>query len=100
MSQPTSPTATPAPGPRRPAWRTIVWIAVVIGVALAVAFILSRCAGGGSSAFAGRPTITVGIAKATIGDVPITVTALGTVTPEATVQVTTKVNGTLETVAF
>jgi multidrug efflux system membrane fusion protein len=35
-----------------------------------------------------------------VGDVPITLTALGTVTPEATVQVTSKVSGTLLSVAF
>ena len=40
------------------------------------------------------------MATATLGDVPITVTALGTVTPEATVSVVSRVTGQLEQVRF
>jgi multidrug efflux system membrane fusion protein len=42
----------------------------------------------------------VGVAKAAPGDVPITVSALGTVTPVATVQVQARVSGALDKVAF
>jgi multidrug efflux system membrane fusion protein len=42
----------------------------------------------------------VGVATATLGDVPITVSALGTVTPVATVQIQARVSGQLERVAF
>ncbi len=41
-------------------------------------------------------SITVGIAKAATGDVPITVAALGTVTPEATVSVISRVTGQIK----
>ncbi|HEY1750029.1 MAG TPA: efflux RND transporter periplasmic adaptor subunit, partial [Caulobacteraceae bacterium] len=47
-----------------------------------------------------RPTITVGTATAALGDVPITVSALGTVTPEATVSVISRVTGQLNQVRF
>jgi multidrug efflux system membrane fusion protein len=45
-------------------------------------------------------SITVGTATATLGDVPITVSALGTVTPEATVSVISRVTGQLNQVRF
>jgi multidrug efflux system membrane fusion protein len=77
---------------------------VVVIVATLLAVMLARCAtsGGGQGAFGrgGRPTITVGTAVATQGDVPITVTALGTVTPEATVSVISRVTGQLNAVRF
>jgi multidrug efflux system membrane fusion protein len=43
---------------------------------------------------------TVGVAKAVSADVPITASALGTVTPVATIQVQARVSGTLDKVAF
>ena len=78
----------------------MVVLAIVIGV------LLTKCAtsSGQTGGFAGggrtRPTITVGIAKATQGDVPITVSALGTVTPEATVSVVSRVTGQINAVNF
>ena len=74
MSQTPAPTAAAPSRPVRPAWRTILWIAGVALIAIFLGFLLSRCAQSSSgSAGAGRPTITVGVAKATLGDVPITV---------------------------
>src|SRR5690242_8247604 len=108
MSQPIQPPADPAPRlrPRR-TWRTLVGIAVVIALAVLVAFLLSRCAGqnGQVSGFGGggsrgRTSITVGVATATLGDVPITVAALGTVTPEQTVSVISRVTGQIVRVGF
>jgi multidrug efflux system membrane fusion protein len=81
----------------------------VIVAAIGVAMLLARCAGGGGGAGGpggfgggrgGFPQITVGVATATLGDVPITVTALGTVTPEATVSVVPRVTGELAQVRF
>jgi multidrug efflux system membrane fusion protein len=76
----------------------------VVALALGVGFGLSKCAEGTQPANpfgrGGRPTITVGIARATTGDVPITVAALGTVTPEATVSVISRVTGQLQQVRF
>ena len=106
MSQFVQPIGKPAPKSRRPAWRTIIGIVLVLLVAGLLAFALSKCAGGGAPGGAGgagggrRGAVTVGVAKATLGDVPITLTALGTVTPEATVQVTSQVSGPLQAVNF
>ncbi|MBS0408422.1 MAG: MdtA/MuxA family multidrug efflux RND transporter periplasmic adaptor subunit [Proteobacteria bacterium] len=110
MSQTTMDARRPAPPPhRRAPWRTIVGIVVVILIAVALAFGLSKCAGGGQGGPGGRggpgggrgrPTITVGVAKATLGDIPITLNALGTVTPAATVNVTSRVAGMLVQVNF
>src|SRR5437868_944024 len=96
-----------APPPRRKApWRTVAGIAAVVLATGLIALLLTRCAeaaghrgpGGGGAAGGGRggrPGITVGIAKATNGDIPIRLGALGTVTPVATVNVNARVSGTL-----
>src|SRR5579863_6185449 len=104
MSQNIQPSSPPARRPRR-TWRTLVGMVLVIAAALGVAVLLARCAAGGGDQTGGfggraRPTITVGIQKAVLGDVPITVTALGTVTPEATVSVVSRVTGQLNQVRF
>ncbi len=101
--------------------RLVISIVVVVIVAIALGALLSFCgrAGGGGAggppgrhgAHGGagrsggfgpgaRPPTTVGIAKATLGDIPITQTALGTVTPMATVQVNARVSGQLFQVGF
>ncbi len=61
-----------------------------------------RGRGGASAggAAGGRPPITVGVSKASPGDIPITVSALGTVTPLATVQIQARVSGMLDRVGF
>ncbi len=112
MSQTTMDGRRQAPPPRRRApWRTIVGILVVVLLAVALAFGLSKCASGsgqqagpggrgGPGGGRGRPTVTVGVAKATLGDIPITLNALGTVTPAATVNVTSRVAGMLVQVNF
>jgi multidrug efflux system membrane fusion protein len=105
MSQTIQPNAGPSPRPRRRrTWRTLLAIVLVIAVAVGVGLLLSKCAAGSQPANpfgrGGRPTVTVGIAQATVGDVPITVTALGTVTPEATVSVISRVTGELQQVRF
>jgi multidrug efflux system membrane fusion protein len=106
MSQTIQPGDRPAPKRRRkrPAWRTIAWIVAVVLVAVLIAFLLSKCAGGGAAGGPGggrgRASVTVGVAKATTGDIPIILSALGTVTPEATVQVTAQVGGPLSQVNF
>jgi multidrug efflux system membrane fusion protein len=55
---------------------------------------------GGRGGHGGGFTTTVGIAKAQIGSIPITVDALGTVTPLANVTVRTRIAGVLEAVDF
>ena len=108
MSQTIQPSGKPAPRPkRRPAWRAVVWIVIVLAVAVGLAFLLAKCAGGNqaSGGFGGggggrRPAVTVGTAKAATADIPITLSALGTVTPEATVQVSPQVSGPLTQMNF
>jgi len=105
MSQTIQPPAGPAPRPkRRRTWRTLVGIVLVVALAALVGFGLTKCAGGAQPASpfgrGARPTVTVGTATATVGDVAITVTALGTVTPEATVSVISRVTGELQQVRF
>jgi membrane fusion protein, multidrug efflux system len=110
-------------GGRRPSGaRRAISIVVVIIVAVLLAGLLAFCgrqkgsgaaggahghgrhAAGGTgragSAGGGRPPATVGVAKATIGSIPITQTALGTVTPMATIQVNARVSGELVKVGF
>jgi membrane fusion protein, multidrug efflux system len=54
---------------------------------------------GGPGAFGNQPQ-PVHVATATQGDMPVVLTALGTVTPLATITVQTQLSGTLQTVAF
>jgi multidrug efflux system membrane fusion protein len=108
-----------APPPRRrPLWITLLWIAGVVVVALVVAFLLTPHGGGQGGAGPGaaapggrgaamggpggarRPPTVVGVATAQLGDIPIHVTALGSVTPQASVTVHTRISGTLVGVYF
>ena len=59
--------------------------------------------GGGFGGFGGgrrRPTTTVGVATAAPADIPITIEALGAVTPAATVTVTPQVSGVITQILF
>jgi multidrug efflux system membrane fusion protein len=110
---------------RRPSrLRLAVSILAVVAIAILLALLLAFCGrqttpagpggagahgrhggaggGGGPGGFGAgaRPPTTVGVAKATSGDIPITQTALGTVTPMATVQVNARVSGELVKVGF
>ncbi len=125
----TAPLSPRAPGPSRPkvrASRLTIQIVLLLIVAIAIAAVLTFCAkqapagpggpggppgaggaagghrrrGGGAGGAGGRPPITVGVAKAVSGSVPIDVSALGTVTPIATVNVVPRVGGMLDRVAF
>ncbi|MGH6985371.1 MAG: efflux RND transporter periplasmic adaptor subunit [Caulobacteraceae bacterium] len=96
---PSGPRRAPPPRPRSRR-RTLLAIVIVILIAIVIGFVLSRCAARGARGFSGRPTTTVGIAKASLGDVPIRLDALGTVTPEATDQITPRVSGMLIKVLF
>lgn len=114
MSDTGSPRPVYRPVRRRSPLRRTLSIVVVIAIAAILAVILTFCAthgagqgggggrggrGGAGGAFA-RPAITVGVAKAQAGDIPIVVNALGTVTPLATVSVNARVSGQLVRVAF
>jgi multidrug efflux system membrane fusion protein len=113
----------PAYGHRPRRSRQVISIVVVIIVAVLLAALLAFCgrshgSGGGAGGHAhgraaaggppgaggfargGRPPATVGVAKVTLGSIPITESALGTVTPLATVQVNARVSGQLVKVGF
>ena len=100
-----------APPPReRPAGRTLLWILLAIVVAVVIAVALTphaaktgAGAGGGRGGGGGRratPPTVIGVATAQLGDVPIQLMALGTVTPVANVIVHTHIAGTLMSVNF
>src|SRR5262245_33882551 len=86
------------------------WIALLVLVVLAGAVwgavTLARSAksgadgGTGFGRRGGRPPTTVGVAAATLADVPVTLEALGTVTPMATVTVRPQVSGVITEVRF
>ncbi len=104
--------------------RRWVWIVFIVLVVIALAFWLHRrhqaqlaeAGAGGASAsapggaarggrggggrFAANQAQAVSVAKVTTGDMPVTINALGTVTPLATVTVRTQIAGTLIDVAF
>jgi len=109
-AQPAAPAPTAPKKPRR-------WLGTTIAVLLvaglgALAWHLTHPAaaggrpgaaggpGGARGGRAGPPATTVGVAAATRADIPVTIDALGTVTPSATVTVTPQVSGVLTKVAF
>ncbi|MDE3033215.1 MAG: efflux RND transporter periplasmic adaptor subunit, partial [Acidobacteriota bacterium] len=96
-SSPQADVAQTGGGARRPAW---LW-ALGLGLGLLV---LWTCARGGRSApkgpkGAGRPVPVLAVAART-GDMSLSLTGLGTVTPLATVTVRSRVDGQLVQVAF
>src|SRR5436305_14623843 len=89
---------------RRP-W-IILLVLVLLGLAIWGAWALAHNAksgGGGPGAFGrrgSRPPTTVGVAAAALADIPVTLDALGTVTPVATVTVRPQVSGTITQILF
>jgi multidrug efflux system membrane fusion protein len=96
----------PPPPRKRSIPRLAIWIVGVIALALLLAWGLSHLKGGAPAGGPGgagggrRGQTTVGTAKASLADVPITFDALGTVTPVANVIVRSQINGTLMRVLF
>jgi multidrug efflux system membrane fusion protein len=92
------------------------WIAflvlLLLGLAVwgAYALVHNAKSGGGAGGAAGpgaafgrrggRPPTTVGVSAATVADVPVSLEALGTVTPVATVTVRPQVSGTITQILF
>ncbi|HEY4349859.1 MAG TPA: MdtA/MuxA family multidrug efflux RND transporter periplasmic adaptor subunit [Paraburkholderia sp.] len=118
---PASPPPGPGGGPRRS--RRALWLVLAVVVVAAIVLVrwhpwrkadegasagaaagasgahAGRAGGGRRGAFANQPQ-PVKVASVTQGDMPIVITALGTVTPLANVTVRTQLSGTLQTVAF
>ena len=99
------PTVEPPPRPRRN-WLT--WIVIVAALAAAAAYAWKRYENAAPSAnreeaSGGRPAQppqTVRVAPVITGDMPLTIDALGTVTPFETVTIRTQIAGTLQNVGF
>ena len=106
---------TAPPRKRRSLLSTLVWAAVfILVVGLIVWFASTRGSGSdaagpggahggggrGGRGGAGGPATTVSVAQVTRADVPIYLNQLGTVTPLATVTVTSQVSGFLQSLGF
>ncbi|MFT3977354.1 MAG: efflux RND transporter periplasmic adaptor subunit [Sphingomonas bacterium] len=78
--------------PRRRTWKIVAAIVVVLAL---IAFGANRIAKSGGNRGGRRPPAAVSVDKATLADVPVSVTALGTVQPIVTATVRTQLAGTL-----
>src|SRR5579863_4360421 len=95
------PPADRSPPPRRSRLRGLLWlILLVVIVAGVVWYVLHRQQPAAPGRFPSGAPMPVGTATVQKGDMPITVAALGTVTPLATVTVRTQLNGQLVDVGF
>ncbi len=91
----TTPPSQGQPQPKRR--RTALWIGIVVLVL--VAWIGWHLMHRRSTQRTSQPQI-VSVAQATYGDMPVTITSLGTVTPEATVTVLPQLSGYLTQVGY
>jgi membrane fusion protein, multidrug efflux system len=76
---------------------TLIAVAIVVAIVLIVLFHLLF---GAKPARAGNPAQVVSAAKATLGDMPVVLNELGTVTPVATVTVLPQLSGYLTEVGY
>ncbi len=90
-----------AGAPRKRLRRWLFVLLLILAIIVVVGYLKHQGAGagGGKRGFAGAPQ-AVGVAKAVSGAMPVTLEALGTVTPEATVTVVPQLSGYLTQVAF
>ena len=102
---PVAPPAVETPPRRRRNWLT--WIVIVAALGAAAAYAWKRYESASPSASheeaTGRPAQppqTVRVGPVITGDMPLTIDALGTVTPFETVTIRTQIAGTLQKVGF
>jgi membrane fusion protein, multidrug efflux system len=91
-------------GRRRSRLRVVIWLLVLAAIVAAAVIYLPRFAhrespGPGGRAMSGGP-VPVGVANAQKGEMPVTLSGLGTVTPLAVVTVQTQLSGYLMSVGF
>jgi membrane fusion protein, multidrug efflux system len=88
--------------PRRSRLRPFLWLLLLTAIVAAAIWYVPRH--GRQSKDAGRPapaaSVPVGVSPVEKGDMPVTLSQLGTVTPLAVVTVKTQINGYLVQVAF
>jgi multidrug efflux system membrane fusion protein len=98
-----TPPGTRVPPPRRRRWRTAAVVLVIVAIVAALA-LRPHHKPGAPKLRPGQPDPnapqSVTVAHATSGDIPVTLTALGTVTPLTTVTVQSQISGYLTQVAF
>jgi membrane fusion protein, multidrug efflux system len=87
------------PATRRGSRSVWTWV-LVAAVALAIALLARWLAGHGAGSGGGRPTASVSVEKVARMDVPVTITAIGTVTPLATATVRSQQAGVLGRILF
>jgi membrane fusion protein, multidrug efflux system len=99
------PMTVETPSPRRRNW--VLWIVVVAALVAAAVYAWKKYESASPSAkpeeTSGRPAQppqTVRVAPVIVGDMPINIDALGTVTPFETVTIRTQIAGTLQNVGF
>src|SRR5271157_1237124 len=100
----------PPPSQRPRRRRLLVRIGLVLALAVAAVFAWQRfekvensapsTAEGQNAGRSGQPPQTVRVAPVTLGDMPITIDALGTVTPFETVTIRTQIAGKLQELGF
>lgn len=85
-----------------PSWRRAAWIALALLLALAAAWWLYHRATGENAARRGAFSVPTPVVAASVsaGDIDITYSALGTVTPLATVTVRSQISGQITRIAF
>ncbi len=105
VAEPRSTEPHDAPGRPRRSWlRVVVWVLLLAAIVGAAAIYLPRLVHKPAPGRPGRVTSAgatpVGVATAQKGDMPVTLSGLGTVTPLAVVTVKTQINGYLMSVGF
>ncbi len=101
-TRPTRPAPTAAPATRGARWRRLAWLLAGVVVLAAIAWIILRPHPQATrpSRYALSGPMPVVTATAVKGDMPVTLNALGTVTPLYTVTVQTQIDGQLMSVGF
>lgn len=91
-------TVEPSPSAKRSGWKWIVAIVIALALVALLARILAGMSGNGDRG--GRPPAPVAVAKVGRADVPVTLSALGTVTPLVSAVVRSQQSGRLMEVNF
>lgn len=96
-----SPDLTPAePAPSHSRRNAIFMLIGLVVVGYAIWHFVSQKGAGTAANGRGRPTATVGVAKAELADVPVYLTAIGTVQPTVVATVRPQLAGTLFSINF
>jgi membrane fusion protein, multidrug efflux system len=99
-----APGATPSvnrPRPARRWWWRALWLIVLLGAALELGlWLTSRTSPAPAAASRAAASVQVGVATIAKGDIPVTLDALGTVAPLATVSVKSQVSGQITEIKF